>query len=126
MTAVVQLLVRFVANTEPPLLMEELVPVAVPVYGDGSITADPSMLLHAKPSPHPFTSRELVEAIKDAFANPAFEINIDQAMHERREALSMRQQEVADTGLAWAAGSADLRIASRDIVSITLLVPAEA
>lgn len=122
-TLVAQVLARFVAATEPPHLMEELIPVAVRVYGGPVTGTHAAALLHAPPAPIAHTRSDLVNDLAEGLANPALSEAIAAAVEARRAMLVTRQGEVAAAGLAWARGATDIRLASCDPVSVTLLVP---
>lgn len=122
--AVVHLLVRFVAATAPPTLMEELIPVLVPVYGDAPPAGDPERLMRtvARPILHQYS--ELTEAAVELLANPLLSSLTHAAVQARMQDLRHRQDSVSGLGARWGEGAARVEVASVDRVAITLLVPA--
>ena len=122
-TAVVHILARFVTASEPPVLMEELIPLAFKPYGGKLVDKDPMELLRAAPQPHQFTAKDVTEAAADALVAPGLKDLIDQAVQGRRQKLAERQSEIARMASQWAVGMDDVRVASVDLLTLTLLIP---
>ncbi|WCJ60902.1 hypothetical protein NXS98_07210 [Fontisphaera persica] len=122
-TAVVHILARFVTASEPPVLMEELIPLAFKPYGGQAVDKDPMDLLRAAPHPHQFTAKDVAEAAADALAAPGLKDLMNQAVEARRQKLVQRQSEIARMASQWAAGMDDVRVASVDLLTLTLLIP---
>lgn len=122
-TAVVHILARFVTASEPPVLMEELIPLAFKPYGGQAVDKDPMELLRAAPQPHQFTAKDVTEAAADALAAPGLKDLMDHAVNARRQKLVRRQSEIARMASQWAAGMDDVRVASVDLLTLTLFIP---
>ncbi len=122
-TGVVHILARFVTASEPPVLMEELIPLAFRPYGGKPVDADPLELLRAAPQPFAFTEKDVAEFAADALAASGLKGLMDQAVENRRQQLVQRQSEIARMASQWAAGMDDVRVASVDLLTLTLLIP---
>jgi superfamily II DNA or RNA helicase len=129
------LLVRYVVETEPTSIVEELLPVAVPVYGDlGGVTGlkDLSHLLDVEPSPQTRTAGEVQEVLADALALEGLDGILANAVEARRQELiaerARMQAQVARREDAqpaeWLAGIADLAPGSFDLLTAAVLYPA--
>lgn len=122
-TAIVHILARFVTASEPPVLMEELIPLAFKPYGGQAVDKDPMELLRAAPQPHSFTAKDVTEAAAEALGAPGLKDLMNQAVDARRQKLVQRQSEIARMASQWAAGMDDVRVASVDLLTLTLLIP---
>jgi len=149
-TALYHLLVRYVVNTEPATIVEELLPVAVPVYSscsddfsrsyatrvysscsDDFSRSYATRLLNARPSPETRTESEVQEALADALAIEGLEQLLRDAVETRRQELvaerrrmreQMEQQEGAQAA-AWLQGIDDLSPGSFDLLAVTVYYP---
>jgi hypothetical protein len=143
-------LVRYVVNTEPATIVEELLPVAVPVYSscsddfsrsyatrvysscsDDFSRSYATRLLNARPSPETRTESEVQEALADALAIEGLEQLLRDAVETRRQELvaerrrmreQMEQQEGAQAA-AWLQGIDDLSPGSFDLLAVTVYYP---
>jgi len=134
-TVLFHLLARYVVNTDPTSIIEELLPVALPLY-----PLEPEVLgweralalADADPGAQTRTEAEVQEALRDAFALPGLEALLEDAVEARRQALAaergrMREQMHAHQGAQpaeWLAGSDDLAPGSFDLLTVTVLFPA--
>jgi len=128
-TALFHLLARYVVNTDPTAIVEELVPVAVPVYGgatlDGEATA---RLLGATPGAETRTEDEARETLADALAIEGLQALLAQEIERRRQELvserrSMKQQLAQVEGsqpAEWLEGIDDLSPGSFDMLTLTV------
>jgi superfamily II DNA or RNA helicase len=136
-TALFHLLARYVVHTDPTSIIEELLPVAVPVYGDLTGFEDLSGLLDVRPSPQTRTEDEVREALGDALGMEGLEVFLEGAVEARRKELAaerarmrrsalrnqMEQQEGSQPS-EWLEGIADLARGSFDLLTVTVLFPA--
>ncbi|MBC7251084.1 MAG: DEAD/DEAH box helicase, partial [Anaerolineae bacterium] len=132
-TALFHLLARYVVNTKPASIVEELLPVAVPVYGGRPLDAEATrQLLRASPGPETRTEAEVREVLTDALSIRGLERLLADAVEARRRELlaerqSMKQQmaqrEGAQTAV-WLQGIDDLSPGSFDLLTVTVLFPA--
>jgi hypothetical protein len=99
-TALFHLLARYVVNTEPTSIVEELMPVAVPVYS-GSPSGDSSeplgraatqQLLRAMPAAETRTELEVKEALADALGIQTLEHLFGNAVEARRVELAAERR----------------------------------
>jgi hypothetical protein len=132
-TALFHLLARYVVNTDPTSIIEELLPVAVPVYGDELLDPQATRrLLGAKPVPQTRTAAEVQESLKEALSIAGLEELLGAAVETRRQALiaergTMREQMQARQGAQmaeWLQGIDDLSPGSFDMLTVTVYCPA--
>ncbi|MBN1580239.1 MAG: DEAD/DEAH box helicase [Anaerolineae bacterium] len=140
-TALFHLLARYVVNTEPTAIVEELLPVAVPVYGgewsvlEGQqtmVTSEEARQLgNAQPSAQTRTESEVREILADALAIEGLERLFQRAVETRRqervaERQRMRQQMEAQgtKDVTWLRGIDDLSPGSYDLLAVTVYYPA--
>ena len=138
-TALFHLLARYVVNTDPTSIIEELMPVAVPVYGtfpsgDGGEPlgrAATQRLLRATPTAETRTGSEVREALVDALGSGTLERQFGDVVERRREDLAaerhaMKEQMLGREGAQaadWLQGIDDLSPGSYDLLTITILFP---
>ena len=129
-TAVYTTLVRYVADTDPnPTIMEELVQIGLPIYGDTPLdqeTVDALEASEAKPVQR--SSMEKKDDLRAAIEHETFNQAIQQQAEERRNAIiEQRQQmreELEDSGTGgWMSGIDDIEIASKDLLTVTVYYP---
>jgi superfamily II DNA or RNA helicase len=132
-TALFHALARFVVNTEPTSIVEELIPVALLVYGGTPLDRERTQgLLDAKPGPGVRTEAEVRDSLADALAVAGLEGALQAAVEERRQALvaerrEMKEQLVQREGegaAGWLEGIDDLSPGSFDMLTITIYYPA--
>ncbi len=135
MTALFHLLARYVVNTEPMSIVEELLPVAVPVYSSQPLAVSRQQvarLLDARPAAQTRTEGEVQEALTDALAIGGLETLLEDAVEARRQELvaerrrmrlQMEQRESAQPA-EWLQGIDDLAPGSFDLLTVTILFPA--
>jgi len=134
-TALFHLLARYVVNTEPTSIVEELLPVSMPVYNDPPTVVSGqqvTQLLEAQPSPETRTEAEVQEALADALAIGELDALLESAVETRRQELvtertqmreQMEQREGAQVA-EWLRGIDDLSPGSFDLLTMTILFPA--
>ncbi len=135
-TALFHLLARYVVNTDPTSIIEELLPVAVPIYHlePEAIRGEQAA---AQPSGQTRTEGEVREALTDALALEGLDTLLESAVEARRRELvaerecmrrsasrnQMEQREGAQPS-EWLAGIDDLARGSFDLLTVTVLFPA--
>jgi len=131
-TVVYHYLVRFSVNTDPVIVLEELVPVAFPVYGDSPINANMlEQLQKTTPLariPNPAEVKaHLEEAERNSVYNSALETAIqlrkEELIKERHELKEKLMREGDESILEWLEGIDSLETASHDLLTITLYLP---
>jgi hypothetical protein len=126
-TALYTLLVRFVVGTQPPQILEDLMTIAIPVYGDQPLDAEKTrVLIHAKPTPGTLTMQEQKEVIADALKRADFEKHADELIEARKKSLIEErralQSKLTDAGQApWLAGADQISIGSWDLLAVKVL-----
>lgn len=131
-TALFHLLVRYVVNTEPKSIVEELLPVALPVYGGPPLGPDETQrVLRAKPVPGRRTDAEVQEALADALAVEGLDGILASVVEARRQQLvaeraAMRRRMERQQGAQateWMRGIDDLSQGSFDVLTVTICFP---
>jgi SNF2 family DNA or RNA helicase len=128
MTALYTLLARFTTATNPPQILEDLVSLAVPVYGDEVL--DPTQeqkLVNVAPAPGTVTVDEAREALNDALNRPDLEDRIRKRIDSRLQQIVTERQHLRDElqrQAGWLQGADHLTVSSRDLLSVKILWPA--
>jgi superfamily II DNA or RNA helicase len=130
-TAVLHILVRYLVRTEPIGIVEELVPVAYPVYGGVPLSAEAvNHLLAAVTLPEQRREDEMRETLRDALQETDVTALIrDAAEACRRELVAERRamrEKLAANGAAeaaWLHGIDDLSVASTDLLTVCIYYP---
>jgi ERCC4-related helicase len=126
-TALYTLLVRFVVGTQPPQILEDLMTVAIPVYGDQPFDAETTRkLIHAKPVSGKLTMQEQKDVIAEALNRTDFESHADELIAARKKSLIEErrslQSKLTDAGQApWLAGADQISIGSWDLLAVKVL-----
>jgi len=123
-TAILHVLTRYVTSSDPPVVMEELIPVVFAPYGGKTPEVDPHTLLRAPAAPVPHTEKELRALCTAALAAPHLPARVDEEIGRRRRLLEERQASIRRLASAWAEGMDRVEVASADWLTLTLLVPA--
>ncbi|RME54160.1 MAG: helicase [Deltaproteobacteria bacterium] len=123
-TAILHVLPRYVTASDPPVVMEELIPVLFRPYGGSVLDVDAYVLMRAPAAPLPHTESELRDLCRDALATESLPSRVDAAVEARRAELQARQASVRRLASAWAEGMDRVEVASVDWLTLTLLVPA--
>lgn len=124
--AIVHVLARFVSGGDEPVLLEELVAVAFPVWEDEPAAVSPEVLATMSGSGRAassMTAADLVEATDRALRHPARVRLINEAVGRAREHLARRGDRLAEAGGSWAAGLGTLELASQDLLTVTIVEP---
>jgi hypothetical protein len=138
-TALFHLLARYVVNTDPTSIVEELLPVAVPVYRlePDAITGDPvEPLVNPEPSRQTRTEGEVQEVLDDALGIAELDRLLEGAVEERRQELvaertrmrrralrNQMEQQKGSQPAEWLEGIDDLAPGSFDLLTVTVLFP---
>ena len=127
MTGIVHVLARYTAGAEPFVLMEELVPVAWPVWGgDERLAADRvgQLLDPSGRVASSMTGADLREAVEALLGHPGLPAFIRDTLEERRAELVQRGRRLAEVGGDWANALDDVTLASEDLLTVTIVEPA--
>jgi hypothetical protein len=113
-------------------VVEELVPLAVPVYGADSLPeGEAERLLAASPEPGQRPDQDVVEDMKALFERDDLPASIERAAEARRQALVLSRHErreklqaSGDAGeLAWLEGADEIDAVSTDVLTVTMVYP---
>jgi hypothetical protein len=134
-TVVFHLLARYATaggDGAPSSVLEELVPVGVPVYGDGTLSREAvGRLLEADGTPQTRTDDEVRETLADLsdFRSDIDEV-LEEAVRQRRARLVEERKQMkselgrGDEARAWTEGLADITEGSFDVLAMTVYYPA--
>lgn len=111
-------LFRYVANADPPVLLEELLPLAFHA-GDGN-PLDANAALSASAGQGTVYAGDVRADAAAALADPDLEAHLTATANQRASDLASRHAELT---AAWADGLTDVRPTSRDLVALTLHYP---
>ncbi|CAL8979769.1 RNA polymerase-associated protein RapA [Propionicimonas sp. T2.31MG-18] len=117
--AVLHVLFRYVANADPPVLLEELVPLAQRTSDPGQ-TLDAATVLSAAPGRGAPYVGDVRDDAADTLSDPGLDARLTQVAGERASMLAERHGRLT---AAWADGLADVQPTSHDLVAITLVYP---
>lgn len=136
-TVVFHLLARYASvggDGAPAAILEELIPVGMPVYGTGMLAPEEARsLLQADPAPHTRTDSEVQETIADLYdLRPDVEEVLEATVTQRRETLIQERQamqESIDVGCdgqtpQWVRDSERIAPGSFDVLTMTVVYPA--
>lgn len=127
MIALYTVLARYTTATQQVQILEDLLTVGVPLYGEGLISAEAvNALLNARPASGTITPGEARQAIQDALQRPDLEALMRQGLEARRQALEsdrleLRQQLQRQAG--WLEGVEQLALSSWDMLAVKVLWP---
>lgn len=128
-TALYHLLVRYSVATDPVSILEEIVPVAITVYG-GEVLSNPKIreLDNAKPLGMERNKADVQETLGKAL-NKDLEKVFDEVVEKRRSQLCIKRRKLKDRfekeGQAdWVKGIDQVSLASIDLLTVTIYYPA--
>jgi hypothetical protein len=141
-------LARYQVKTKPVSIIEELIPLVLPVYSDRPLpSAQAEALLNAKLSPQTRTTDEVCKTLADLLERNDLEPIIARAVDERKAEIVAERREwlramgtdgeepmgldtapTSETPQAsqlpeWLKGVDQLEVASTDLLTITLFYP---
>ncbi|MEW5956541.1 MAG: helicase-related protein [Chloroflexota bacterium] len=131
--ALFHLLARYVVNTTPTAIVEELVTVAVPVYAAAALAAGKArQLLQPRLSAQARTELEVQEALDDTLGGDqlpapfslAVEARRQELVAERQAMLARLQTRPGAREAEWLQGLADLSPGTFHVLTVTILFPA--
>jgi ERCC4-related helicase len=126
-TALYHLLVRFVTGGEPAQILEDLLAVAIPVYGERPLDEGQTRdLLNTHSAPETLTESESQEILAEALNRPDLQEKLGARIKNRQQELigerqAMRQR--LGEEVVWLKGSDEIKIGSWDLLSIKVLWP---
>jgi superfamily II DNA or RNA helicase len=129
-SAIYHLLVRYAVGTTPASVVEELVPFGLALYKDRKL--DPlevRTLLCSTPVAERRSAQEQRDALHAALDRPTLQGAIASFAEERARSLARERQQMRDRleregqHPEWLKGIADVRLASTDILAVSVLFP---
>ncbi|TDL03287.1 helicase-related protein [Mycobacterium paragordonae] len=116
--AVLHVLVRYVADAKPPVLLEEIVPVAYKLSNGEELPADQVMTAPAGAGTQ--HRDDVLEDATAALGDPALPGRLKTMAHKRADVLAERHSTLI---AKWAEGLGQVAPTSTDLVALTLLYP---
>lgn len=131
-TAIFHLLVRYSVQTTPVTILETLLPVALPIYGDTPLFKEQvARLLEAQPKPITFMADEIREYQEDALDNESLDTVFAKAVADQRDTLIEERRNLRERLTAqnerepsWVVGLDELSEGNFDILTMTMFIPA--
>jgi hypothetical protein len=124
-TAIISLLVRFVADTTPVQIFEDLVTLALPVYGENPLSSDQtSRLIAASPAKGSLTDKEVSEVLRDVLKREDLTTLIQARIQERQVEIAQKREEFRKSlnrDLSWLDRTEEINLGSWDILAINIL-----
>jgi hypothetical protein len=126
-TVVIHVLARYVTRSEPPVMLEELVPIGIRPFDDppSVVPADDAERLSGpdRAVSH-LDHTDVVEYARDVLALADFDQLIAEGLQWRKDELTSRGELIEEAASAWATGMGELELASRDVLTVTVVEPA--
>jgi superfamily II DNA or RNA helicase len=131
-TGLLQVLARYLVHSQPPQIVEDLVPVGMPVYGSDALpAADVERLVTAAPEAGQRPDLDVVEDLRALLGRTDLQAAVDLAVEERRQALALARRELREklqasggsSELAWLEGMDNITTASTDVLTATIISP---
>jgi hypothetical protein len=115
---ILHVLIRYVAHAQPPVLLEEIVPVAYGLSSGEELAAGP--LVNAAPGSGTQHRDDVLEDTTAVLTEPSLRNWLSRTAQKRADALAERHSSLI---AAWADGLAQVTATSTDLVAVTLLYP---
>lgn len=128
-TAIYNIRMRYVVNTEPKGIIEEIQPIGIEFYSDRILDKDEvKKLTSIEPMAHGFSSDEIAETLDEAIQHPKLLPTIQRAARENCDELieqrqSMRKRLEEDGLSSGLEGFDEVTCASQDIMTLTIYYP---
>jgi len=126
-TAVISLLVRFVTETSPTQIFEDLVTLAIPVYGDTTLsTAETKYLITPSPASGALTDAEVGEVVQDMLNRDDLKALIQNRIQTRLNEIAQTREDFRKSlnrELTWLDQTEEIHLGSWDILAINILWP---
>jgi hypothetical protein len=118
-TGLLHVLARYVAAGNPPVLLEELLPISLSVWGDDSIPSA-RHLIGTLGLDRGHDRIELNEAASELLGRQDLDAVVETAAAEQAQALANRH---ATIDAPWAQGLDDVSVVSWDVLALTICYP---
>lgn len=129
-TALYNIMGRYVVQTKPVSIIEEIIPISIELYGKETLPReDTEKLISSKPIPDSRSTGEKVEDLKEALRRTDLSDIILQELQKRlieisKERKIMKARLEKNGAQDWLSGIDNLTIGSDDLLSVTLYYPA--
>lgn len=128
MTSLYALLVRYVTQTDPPQILEDIVTVGLPVYGQDPLPADQTKKLKdARVVRGTLTEDEKVDLLQQALDREDLDQLLSTQVVIQKENLEAERRTLKKRlgeDVAWLQGADQLNVGSWDLLAIKILWPA--
>ena len=119
-TGVLWTLIRYLARADPPVLLEELVPLACPVWGDSLHVTDPAALMSGPQRDPAKDAEDVADAAEALLARSDLRSRLAIHTSDRAAQLAARHRGL---DAPWAEGLGHVEVMSCDLVAVTLVYP---
>lgn len=131
-TALMHVLARYQVQTTPVTIIEELIPIALPIYGSMPLSIEKThSLLSAATTPEIRTDDEVKESLSDLLGCKELNDIITESTHVRMQKIASerkvwreRLEHEDSSASSWLVGVDQLALTSVDLLTITVLYPA--
>ncbi|MFO8145168.1 MAG: helicase-related protein [Candidatus Syntrophosphaera sp.] len=127
-TAMYSLLVRYVTQTDPPQILEDIVTVGLPVYGEDPLPTDQTnKLKKAGVVRGTLTEDEKVDVLRDALEREDLDHILSSSVQLQKESLEEERRQLQQRlgeDVAWLEGADELEVGSWDLLAVKILWPA--
>ncbi|MBC8507650.1 MAG: helicase [Chloroflexi bacterium] len=126
-TAFISILVRFVADTTPAQIFEDLVTMAVPVYSGTSLpNKETDRLSNAEPCVGSLSKDEISEVVEDLFNRDDLNLLIETRVEQRRQEIIAERRAIRESlqrDATWLDQTEQISLGSWDTLAIKILWP---
>lgn len=127
-TTVITLLVRFVTETTPIQIFEDLITLALPAYGETILSnQDAARLAQAVPFPGNLSKDEIGEVVQDVLDRTDLNQKIAARIQDRQQEITVEREAFRrslNRSMAWLDQTESISLGSWDILAINILWPA--
>lgn len=128
--AVIAVLVRYMVNTNPTTVMEEIIHIPVDIYEDRILSQKiANNLLSAKPTGE-VPAIDIKDSVEELYKDSKHLKYIDEAVSQKLIIHKSEREKIKGTinkdceSISWTKGIEDIAVTSKDILTITLYYPA--
>lgn len=127
-TVLIHVLARFVTESEPPVMLEELVPIGVRPFAEPPSACSPEVAERIAGPDRGVSSLDHADIVE--YATETLELDslpalVEAALRQRADELIARGELIEEAASSWAAGMGGLTLASQDLLTVAVVEPGE-
>ncbi len=127
-SAILTLLVRYVTQTNPAEIFEDLVTIAFPVYSERTLSdAETSRMMNAAPASGSLSNDEVQEVLGDVLSRYDLKKVIEENIAARKKHIAAERKTIRESlqrDAEWLEKAEELSIGSWDLLAVKILWPA--